>query len=80
MILMIVSLILVSCVFVMMCLLIMAKRSDQEMESFFIDRLDDLQGVYTLRSLPPHTRSELQTGVFPCTQQELAVNAMSSYF
>lgn len=78
MILMIVSLLLMSCASVIVCLLIIGKRSELKMESLFIDRLHDLQGVDTSRSLPAHTRAELHTWVLPYTQQELTVNAMSS--
>jgi hypothetical protein len=56
----------------------MGKRAERKMESLFIDRLNDLQGVDTHCTLPAHARSESQTWVFPHTQQELTVNAMSS--
>ena len=60
MILMIVALLLVLYVFFFMCLLVVGKRANHEMELLFIDSLDDLQEVHTYS---PRTRSESHTWV-----------------
>ncbi len=79
MILIMVSLLLILCVFFIMCILIIGKRAGHKNELLFIDSLDDRQGMHTFSSLPPRTRAELRTWVSlqPVSSAESTVKAMS---